>query len=158
MLHPYQLAYYSEVVGGTWGATRRGFETIYWGQVLQDGNGFLNGIHKRGARVLVIPKGVIYLLEFQQRGGALRRDVQFTGDQGEAAQADYIMFQAMQSDYTPLCWELAESAKPAYALAVGKAPLLLAYDRAAVLAALARVSTNSAAPDASRIRPASSET
>ena len=29
-LHPYQLCYYGELVGGPWGAAKLGFETTYW--------------------------------------------------------------------------------------------------------------------------------
>jgi hypothetical protein len=86
--------------------------------------------------VLVIPKGVIYLLEFQQQAGALRPEVRFTGDEAEALHADYVMFQAMQSDYTDLCWKLVKSEQPAWAVRLEGTPLLLAYDRRALLAAL----------------------
>ncbi len=48
--------------------------------------------------------------------------------------------------------------KPAHVLATGEAPLLLAYDRAAVRGALERLRTDRAAPDASKLRPASSDT
>ncbi len=90
--------------------------------------------------MLLIPRGVIYLLEFQQRSGSLRLDVEFTGDQAETASVDYVMFQCMQSDYTDLCWSLTRSAEPAWALTLGQTPLLVAYDRAAVAEALDRPS------------------
>jgi hypothetical protein len=127
--HPYELAYYNTLIGGTAGATRRGFETIYWGQVLQEAPQLLNGAPEANPRVLVIPKGCIYLLEFQQAAGRLRLDVAFTGDEGEAGAVDYVMFQAMQSDYTELCWNLVREARPARAVRLGGVPLLLVYDR-----------------------------
>jgi len=34
LLHPLQLSYYSELVGGPWGANRLGFETTYWNDSL----------------------------------------------------------------------------------------------------------------------------
>ncbi len=134
--HPYQLAYYNAIVGGTTGATKRGFETIYWGQVFKEAPAFLNTTPEASPLVLVIPKGVIYLLEFQQQAGVLRPEVRFTGEEAEALQADYVMFQAMQSDYTDLCWRLAKNEKPAWAVSLGETPLLLVYDRRALLAAL----------------------
>jgi len=137
--HPYQLAYYNSLVGGTEGATARGFETIYWGQGLAEAPEFLNGVERPNPRVLVIPKGVIYLLEFQQQAGALREDVGFTGDEGEAGSVDYVMFQAMQSDYTELCWALVENEEPAWAVRLGETPLLVVYDREAVAGALGRL-------------------
>lgn len=137
--HPYELAYYNAFASGAQRATRPPFETIYWGQVFGAAPDFLNGVEKPDARVLLIPGGVIYLLEMQQRAGALRTDVQFTGDEAEAGSVDYVMFQAMQSDYTDLCWSLVENEEPAWALRPGETPLLLAYDRDAVAAALARL-------------------
>jgi 4-amino-4-deoxy-L-arabinose transferase-like glycosyltransferase len=158
-LHPYQLAYYNELVGGTWGATKRGFETIYWGQVLQDATGFLNALPKQSPRVLVIPKGVIYLLEFQQRAGNLRDDVRLTGAESEAARVDYVAFQWMQSDFTDLCWELVNGKdEPVHAVIAGGAPLLTVYDHAAVAAALRRLETKHAVPKPSSTPSASSDT
>jgi len=137
--HPYQLAYYNALVGGTEGATERGFETIYWGQVFENAALFLNHVEQLNPRVLVIPKGVIYLLEFQQQAGVLRPDARFTGDEREAESADYVMFQCMQSDYTELCWVLAREEQPVYALRLGRTPLLLVYGRDAVADGLARL-------------------
>ena len=134
--HPYQLAYYNALVGGTKGAAEKGFETIYWGQVFQDAPLLLNRIQEPAPLVLLIPKGVIYLLEFQRQTGVLRPDVRFTGDEGEAARADYVMFQAMQSDYTDLCWALVKGAEPVFEVEVEGTPLLLVYDRRALLAVL----------------------
>ncbi len=131
--HPYQLAYYNELVGGTAGATRRGFETIYWGQVFAEAPRFLNTIQATSPRVLVIPKGVIYLLDFQRDAGALRADVRLTGDDRESGRVDYVAFQAMQSDYTDLCWRLVRAAEPVWAVrSEDGTALLLVYDRAAV--------------------------
>ncbi len=158
-LHPYQLAYYNELVGGPWGATTKGFETIYWGQVFQEGAGFFNTIPTPHPRVLVIPKGVIYLLEFQQKAGNLRDDVRFTGAESEAAQVDYVMFQWMESDFTDLCWELVNGKdEPVHAVVMGDAPLLTVYDHKAVVAALDRLKTEHAAPKPSSPARASSET
>jgi 4-amino-4-deoxy-L-arabinose transferase-like glycosyltransferase len=141
LTHPYQLAYYNSLVGGTGGATARGFETIYWGQVLQEAPDFLNRVAEPGPRVLVIPRGVIYLLEFQQQVGALRDDIEWTGDGREAASADYVVFQAMQSDYTDLCWALVDGTEPVHTVGLGTTPLLLVYDRNAIAAALERLRT-----------------
>jgi len=126
--HPYQLAYYNAFVGGTAGATRRGFETIYWGQVFSEGVDFVNHIEKRNPRVLVIPKGVIYLFELQHA----RKDIEFTADESEAGSADYVMFQCMQSDFTDLCWRLYRGARPVDAVEMDGTPLLVMYDREAV--------------------------
>ena len=135
--HPYQLAYYNALVGGTAGATRRGFETIYWGQVFKEAPLFLNRSMTVSPRVLVIPKGVIYLLDFQREAGILRADIELTGDETEAGRVDYVVFQAMQSDYTELCWRLVREAEPAWAVrSEDGTALLVVYDRRALRRAL----------------------
>jgi 4-amino-4-deoxy-L-arabinose transferase-like glycosyltransferase len=134
--HPYQLAYHNLLVGGPEGARQRGLETIYWGQVFQEAPSFLNQVERPAPRVLLIPKGVIYLLEFQQQAGSLRSDLEFTGDAAEAREVDYVMFQAMQSDYTDLAWSLVSEQEPVWMVTVEKTPLLLAYDREAVFEVL----------------------
>ncbi len=65
-----------------------------------------------------------------------------------------MLFQGMQSDYTELCWKLVRGEKPAYTITAGGAPVLLAYDRAAV----SRVLKPIAAPQPSKPQSASSET
>jgi len=107
----------------------------------------------------VIPRGVIYLLEFQQKAGNLRADLRFTGDGSEAAQADCVVFQCMQSDYTDLCWELVNGGdKPLHAVVADGTPMLLIYDRAAVASALARLETKHVTPNASTTPHVSSDT
>ena len=134
--YPYQLAYYNSLVGGTKGATARGFETIYWGQSLAEAPPFLNSLQQPSPLVLVIPKGTIYLLELQQQVGLVRPEVRFTGDETQAAVADAVLFQAMQSDYTDLCWTLVRNADPTFAVTVEDTPVVLGYDRKTVLGTL----------------------
>jgi 4-amino-4-deoxy-L-arabinose transferase-like glycosyltransferase len=142
--HPYQLAYYNSLVGGTEGAARRGFETIYWGQVFREAPALLNQAPEERPLALVIPKGCIYLLTMQQASGALDPGVRFTGDEQDAAKADHVMFQAMQSDYTPLCWELVRHGTEEWAFRVENTPVLLFYRRPAVVEALARLARRDA--------------
>jgi hypothetical protein len=104
-MHPYQLAYYSALVGGMRGARRVGLETIYWGGPYLDALPRLNeraalrghpeggpqgrpsgtlkapfGVlrGRRAATIYVIPKGAISYLRLYQDAGMLRRDLQFT--------------------------------------------------------------------------------
>jgi hypothetical protein len=149
MIHPYGLAYYNALVGGVRGAAKRGFETVYWGQVYKEAPPFLNAAPEMRPRVLVVPKGCIYLLELQQQAGALRPDVQFTAEEAEAGSVDYVVFQCMQSDFTELCWRLYRSAEPAYEVALEGTPLLVIYDREAVAGVMR---------ERARSAPASAET
>jgi hypothetical protein len=135
--HPYELAYYNSLVGGTKGATERGFETIYWGQSLAEAPPFLNGLRQSHPLVLVIPKGTIYLLELQQQVGSIRPDVRFTAEEAQATVVDAVLFQAMQSDYTELCWTLVQKAEPTFEVTVEDTPVVLGYERRVVLEAMA---------------------
>ena len=57
-LHPYQLCYYNELVGGPWGAHRIGFETTYWNDtVTQEALDFLNAQAPANARVARLAVG-----------------------------------------------------------------------------------------------------
>jgi hypothetical protein len=96
--------------------------------VFSEGVDFVNHIEKQNPRVLVIPKGVIYLFELQHA----RKDIEFTADESEAGSADYVMFQCMQSDFTDLCWRLYRGARPVDAVEMDGTPLLVMYDREAV--------------------------
>ena len=52
ILHPFQLCYYAELVGGPWGAHRLGFETTYWNDtVTQEALDFFNTRAPANARV-----------------------------------------------------------------------------------------------------------
>jgi hypothetical protein len=145
-LHPYQLAYYNRLVGGTPGAGKHGFETIYWGQVFQEAPTVLNQAPEPSALVLVVPEGCISLLTMQQQAGLLNPEVRFTGDEQKAADVDYVIFQAMQSDYTDLCWELVQNETVKWVFPVENTPLLLVYRRPAVVEALARLASKEAKP------------
>ncbi len=145
-LHPYQLAYYNRLVGGTPGAAKHGFETIYWGQVFQEAPPFFNQAPEPQPKVLVIPQGCISLLTVQQQAGLLNPSVRFIGDEQKAADVDYVIFQAMQSDYTDLCWELLRNEMAEWVFPVENTPLLLVYRRPAVVDALARLASREAKP------------
>jgi len=157
-LHPYQLAYYNSLVGGTQGAGKHGFETIYWGQVFQEAPAFLNQTPEPQPTVLVIPQGCISLLTLQQKAGVLDPEVHFVGDGGEAGTVDYVMFQAMETDYTALCWVLVQDEEASWRFSVQDTPLLSVYDRAAVARALTALARQEAQAPPSRTARASKDT
>jgi len=58
VLHPFQLCYYGELVGGPWGAERFGFETTYWNDTLtQEALDFINARAPARARVAKLGVG-----------------------------------------------------------------------------------------------------
>jgi 4-amino-4-deoxy-L-arabinose transferase-like glycosyltransferase len=122
-VHPYSLAYYSEIVGGVRGAHALGFETTYWmdaysGPVLD----WMNRELPRDARIWVL--GEPLALELQQAYSRLRRDLQPTG---LPAGAEWALVQMRQGLMHPALVELVETVPPAYALELQGVPLVAIY-------------------------------
>ena len=121
-VHPYELAYYGEVVGGVRGARRLGFETTYWmdgytGPVLE----WMNRELPRGARVYVL--GNDLALEFQQAYGRVRGDIEWVSRE----QADWALVQMRQGFMGPETVELVAETRPAYRLELQGVPLVAIY-------------------------------
>lgn len=59
-IHPYYLDYYNELIGGTAGAEKRGFEISWWGEGQREVGRHLNEVAREGASValLVTPRYV----------------------------------------------------------------------------------------------------
>jgi 4-amino-4-deoxy-L-arabinose transferase-like glycosyltransferase len=122
-VHPYELAYYGEAVGGVRGARRLGFETTYWmdaytGPVLA----WMNRELPRGARVLVLEN--VLALEFQRAYGRLRPDLEPTSD---PAGAGWILVQMRQGMMSPELAALVRRARPEYRLELQGVPLVAIY-------------------------------
>jgi len=121
-VHPYELAYYGEVVGGVRGARRLGFETTYWmdgytGPVLE----WMNRELPRGARVYVL--GNDLALEFEQAYGRVRGDIEWVSRE----QADWALVQMRQGFMGPETVELVAETRPAYRLELQGVPLVAIY-------------------------------
>jgi 4-amino-4-deoxy-L-arabinose transferase-like glycosyltransferase len=122
-VHPYELAYYGEAVGGIRGAHRLGFETTYWmdaytGPVLE----WMNRELPRGASVHA--EGSPLPLRLQQAYGRLRRDIVITGD---PAAAEWWLVQMRQGMQTPAQREFLSRATPAYRLELQGVTLVAIY-------------------------------
>jgi hypothetical protein len=122
-VHPYELAYYGEVVGGVRGAHRLGLETTYWmdaytGPVLA----WMNRELPPGARVEVSDNGLA--LQLQQAYGRLRRDIVVTpsGDP-----AEWRLVQMRQGLMGPATRELLARTRPDYRLELQGVPLVAIY-------------------------------
>jgi hypothetical protein len=122
-VHPYELEYYGEVVGGVRGAHRLGLETTYWmdthtGPVLD----WMNHELPADARVYVF--GESLGLEFQQAYGRLRRDLQVNARSDEA---QWALVQMRQGFMGPELVHQVETVRPAYALELQGVPLVAIY-------------------------------
>lgn len=122
-IHPYELAYYSEAVGGVRGAHRLGFETTYWmdtftGPVLD----WMNREIPRGARVHVF--GSELPLEFQQAYGRLRNDLELTMEREEA---EWWLVHMRQGFMSPELFAFVQRARPEFRLELQGVPLVAIY-------------------------------
>jgi hypothetical protein len=122
-VHPLELAYYGEVVGGVRGAHRLGFETTYWMDaytepVLE----WMNRELPPGARVWVFGNEIT--LVFQQAYGRLRRDIELRSEGPGSEWALVLMWQGIMS---PEFVEELQKTRPAYALELQGVPLVAIY-------------------------------
>jgi hypothetical protein len=123
LVHPYYLAYYSELVGGVRGARRLGFETTYWmdvvtGPVLD----WMNRVLPPAAKLFVLGEPLV--MEVNQWYGRLRPDILPTED---PAGAEWALIHMRQSLMRPEIAELVETGRPAYVLELQGVPLVAIY-------------------------------
>ncbi len=121
--HPYQLAYYGEVVGGIRGAREAGFETTYWMDVVtEEVLTWMNENLPRDSNVFVV--GSPETLVLAQEQGLLRGDFQLT----QRFPADYVVVPMRQSMIMPEFREAVERTRPIYEVSVHGVRLLGIYE------------------------------
>jgi len=126
-IHPYELSYYSELVGGISGAARLGLETTFWCESYKDALPYLNQYASQGSSVWAENP---FVLRLYQRYGALRDDLQVTGgDVVSPYVADYVLVQMRQTgfQYTPEVVDVMREQSPQYSLSRQGVPLLYVY-------------------------------
>jgi len=126
-IHPYQLSYYSELVGGLPGATRLGLETTFWCETYQAALPYLDKNAEPAASVWAENP---FVLRFYQRHGMLRGDLEVVGgDVVSPCTADYVVAQVRQSGfhYTPEIVSIMHEYEPTYTLAREGVSLLHVY-------------------------------
>jgi hypothetical protein len=114
---PYELSYYSEVVGGLPGATRLGLETTFWCETYLEALPFLNEHAEPGASIWAENP---FVLRYYQRSGLLRLDLEATGgDTVSPLSADYALVQRRQTGfdyYTPDIGSVMASHEPVFSV------------------------------------------
>jgi 4-amino-4-deoxy-L-arabinose transferase-like glycosyltransferase len=126
-IHPYQLSYYSELVGGLPGATRLGLETTFWCETYKHTLTYLDEHAEPGASVWAENP---FVLRFYQHYGMLREDLEVTGgDIVSPYMADYAVVEMRQTGfhYTPEIVSVMRELKPVHALAYQGVALLHVY-------------------------------
>jgi hypothetical protein len=122
-IHPFELAYYGEAVGGVRGARRLGFETTYWmdavtGPVFD----WMNRELPPGAIVHVSHTQLPLIL--QQAYGRLRRDIVIVDD---PAAAEWWLFQMRRGYLGKQERALRDHGTPAYRLELQGVTLVAIY-------------------------------
>jgi len=126
-MHPYELSYYSELVGGLPGATRLGLETTFWCETYRDALPVLNAQAAAGSTVWVENP---FVLRLYQRNGLLREDLQITGgDVISPWVADYAVVEMRQTgfQYTPEIVDVMHERQPVYSLSKLGVQLMYIY-------------------------------
>jgi len=124
-LHPYQLAYYNELVGGAQGAAQRGFETTYWADSYVGLLDYLNENMTAGQSVWA--EGHNVFLVYQELG-RLRKDIVIINSNITKPDAgDWAIVQARQSRMSPRVVALMQAYRPVHALSVDGVPLVMVY-------------------------------
>ncbi|MFB3895080.1 MAG: ArnT family glycosyltransferase [bacterium] len=134
--HPYQLSYYNEVVGGLRGATRLGFETTYWGDVIgQPELDWLNKNIPYEAKVKILPvypgknapiEALSYypdVILYYQNQGKLRSDIKFFS----SPPYNYLCLVSRQGLFTSSDWYLYQQGNPMYQTTLSGIPLFSVY-------------------------------
>jgi hypothetical protein len=122
-IHPYELAYYSEIVGGVRGAKALGLETTYWMDTYTGPTlAWMNDSLPPGADVFVFgdPLG----LQFQQGWGGLRPDLNLGARREEAG---WALVQMRQGLMDPALAELVRTGRPAHRVELQGVPLVAIY-------------------------------
>lgn len=126
-LHPYELSYYSESVGGLQGAASIGLETTFWCESYRDALPYLNQNAAAGALVWVENP---YVLRLYQRSNMLREDLRVTGgDTVSPFAADIAVVEMRQTgfSYTPEVLDLLRASTPVYTLSRFGVPLMYIF-------------------------------
>ncbi len=126
-IHPYELSYYSEIVGGLPGATRLGLETTFWCEAYKACLPYLNANAQEGAVIWVDQP---LALRAYQEDGLLRADLRITGwDVVSPFTCDFAVVQMRETGFTdvPELANLVEQYQPEFTVSVEGVTLAMVY-------------------------------
>lgn len=136
-LYPHLLSYYSEVIGGAYGAKLLGLETTYWCETYSEVLSFLNTHTRRGAVVNAECQDVLI---YYQLHGLLRPDLQiangpdavpafpdFRLNPSSFKEADYVVIQNRQSGLYRALRTWMQTRKPIYEVKYRRLRLIGVY-------------------------------
>jgi hypothetical protein len=126
-LHPYELSYYSEIVGGLPGAVRLGLETTFWCESYKACLTYLNADAPEGALIWVDQP---LALRAYQDDRLLRQDLRITGwDVVSPYTCDYAVVQMRETGFTdvPELVDLMKQYQPEFTVSVEGVPLAMVF-------------------------------
>jgi 4-amino-4-deoxy-L-arabinose transferase-like glycosyltransferase len=126
-LHPYELSYYNEFVGGLRGAVRVGLETTYWCESYKGCLPYLNGNLPEGASIWVDQP---FALRAYQEDNLLRQDLRPIGwDVISPYSCDYALVQMRETGFAevPELVDLMKQYQPEFTVSVDGVPLAMVY-------------------------------
>lgn len=121
-MHPYELSYFSEAIGGLAGAQQLGLELTYWCDTYAATLPFLNAVPEQAPTVWTEEDGVLYTY---RQNGMLRPNIQAGGRVVKAgpAAADYALIQRRPSGYTPEIEAILSQKQPVFTVRRGDTDL-----------------------------------
>jgi hypothetical protein len=139
-IHPYELCYYNELVGGVRGAYALGMETTYWYDVVnEDFLAALNREIPRNAAVSMWVANQAYF-EFLQDKGKIRKDIKFITPDIKVTisnkavalkflpnSPEYLILLSRQGVFNVFYWKLYKNSTPLYSLTLEGVPLISIY-------------------------------
>ncbi len=122
-IHPWESAYYNELVGGISGAQKLGFETEFWGNSYLGVLPWMNA--NKSHPMCVTP--TTNQMYYYQAMGQLAPDVVFSAPVGVCEYAIVLMRQGLFIK-DPFIASVASSQKPMHTVSVDGVPLVAVYD------------------------------
>jgi len=119
-LHPSEMIYYNEFVGGVSGAFRHGFETEFWGSSYL---GVVDWLNDHADRTYHVPIANHLLEEYYKQSGALKLTISF----GPLQSSDYMVLLMRQGMMGSVHWKYFTTKKPVFSLTASGIPLINIY-------------------------------
>jgi len=127
-LHPYEYAYFNELIGGTEGAGKN-LEVEFWGSSYKEGMSWINQ-HAKGYSVVGVPRYNDQLVKYYSRPDIRINVIEDLTSDGVP---DYLMFITRVAFYTSAQRYALKNLTPAYAVIVDGTPLLFVYNMSSAL-------------------------
>lgn len=124
LLHPFQLSYYSELVGSLTGARLLGMESTYWCEaVTPEFIEEMNTTLPENAHIVTMSMSVA-VLPFYQHVGLLRSDLRLDVPE---TRADYRLLQCRQGMFGQVEWYYYKTRKPIRQVTAFGVPLMMLF-------------------------------